>query len=242
MDGPRSDGCGSPRPARYGILPHRRAGRMRATRRDTPSGGAVVRVSPRAAGFLHLGLVQMVTALGEFAPDLLLDRPEHVVVRGVVLLDDLEGPVAGDDVAAEDLPLDPVGLLPVPRLTEQPYGVVEAEVGAAGELVERVEGAAGPFSGLQRLREGAERLDGRVGDSVGALVRRVGRPGLRVHGSPRRRRRVRAAVHTLHLPRQRVGTPAVTSTRSKGYSFSSITPYLSLQRERWSNIHPHGEW
>ncbi len=92
-------------------------------------------------GRLHLGFVEMVAALGEFLSDLPFDRPEHVVVGGVVLLDDLERPVAGNDVAAEDLPFDLIGPAPVSRRAEQPYGIVEGQVGASGELVEVVQGA-----------------------------------------------------------------------------------------------------
>ena len=39
-------------------------------------------------------------------------------------------------------------------------GLAERDVGRAGELVERVEVAAGPLAGLQRLGQLAERVDG----------------------------------------------------------------------------------
>lgn len=78
---------------------------------------------------LQLGLVEVTAASGQFVAGLAFQLLEGCVVAVVVLLHDLEGPTALDDVAADQLAFDPVGPLVVPGLAQQPYGVVQLEVG-----------------------------------------------------------------------------------------------------------------
>lgn len=127
-----------------------------------------------AALLLHLRLVQVVPALGEFLDRACLQLLEGPVVGGVVGLDDLERPVTRDDIASEDLRADLRGPFGMPCLLQQPYGSVELQVGAAGQLVEVVQAASGPFGRLQCLGQCPEGFDGRVVDACGALVVTVG--------------------------------------------------------------------
>ena len=75
----------------------------------TPSGPA----RPFEFGFL-----KVVSALGQILDQPVLKVGEGTVVGAVVGLDDLKGPVTGDDVTPEDLSLDRVGLLGVTRLAQ----------------------------------------------------------------------------------------------------------------------------
>ncbi len=125
----------------------------------------------------------MVAAVRQFVAGRRLQGLEGFVVGGVVGLDDLEGPVSGDDVAAEDLPPHPVGPSVVPRRAQQLHRLVEFEVRGAGELVQRVEVAAGPFGRLQCLGQGAQGFHGGVRDPVGAPVGAVRAVVVRVRGS-----------------------------------------------------------
>src|SRR5688572_33297204 len=65
------------------------------------------------AVLLHLGLVEMPLPVDELVARELLELLEHRVVRVVVRLDDLERPPSRDHVAPDEVPVDPVGEVPV---------------------------------------------------------------------------------------------------------------------------------
>ena len=132
----------------------------------------------RAAVLLHLRLEEVATPLHELVARLLLEGPERGVVGVVVLLDDLEGPPALEDVATDQLVLQPVGQVVMARLPEPGDGLAEGEVSGAGEAVEGVEVAAGSLDRFECLGELADRRDGLVTDARGARVLR------RQEGSP----------------------------------------------------------
>src|SRR5829696_856711 len=87
----------------------------------------VVGVAVRPAVLLHLRLEQVPSAPDELVARELLQRLEGGVVPVVVLLDDLEGPAAPQDVAAHQLGVDTVGELGVAGLAEQLDGVAEGQ-------------------------------------------------------------------------------------------------------------------
>src|SRR5690606_9312493 len=120
------------------------------------------------------GLVQVVAPLGQFVDGGPFDVAERLVVGVVVGLDDLEGPVSGDDVAAQHLGAHRLGPVRVAGLVEQFDRAVQIQVGGAGELVEAVQVAAGALGSLQCLRQRPERLHGLRADALGTLVGAVG--------------------------------------------------------------------
>nr|BBJ48642.1 hypothetical protein SAVMC3_12710 [Streptomyces avermitilis] len=135
-----------PAPAGSGL----RRARARWGSRAVGAGG-VVAVAVRAAGFLHLRLVQVVAAFGQLVQHAAFESLERLVVGVVVGLDDLERPVPRDDVAAQDLLLDPVGRPVVAGSAQQFDRVTEFQIRTAGQLMEGVQVAAGPLGRLQRL-------------------------------------------------------------------------------------------
>ena len=133
----------------------------------------------RAPLLLHLGLEEVPTTRDELVSRHPFEFDERRVIAVVVLLDDLERPPSLDDVAADELGLDPVGEIVMPGAAQLVDSVAEGEVGLAGEPVEGVQVAAGVFGDLERLGQLAECRDSLVGDPVGAdvLVVRSGRCG-----------------------------------------------------------------
>src|SRR5215212_3666283 len=83
----------------------------------------------RPAPLLQLGLVQVPPAAGKRIAGIPLQLAKLRVVTVVVLLDELECPAAGDDVAADEVVGDPVGDRVVAGRPEQLHRVVEEEVG-----------------------------------------------------------------------------------------------------------------
>ncbi len=106
---------------------------------------------------------------------LLPHQPFHVpkapVVGVVVVFDDLETPPAWKHVAADQFFADVLGRPRVARLAQQLHGVVEQQVGTAGELMKGVEVPAGPLGCLQRLRHLARGTDRGVVRAVGTPAR-----------------------------------------------------------------------
>lgn len=68
----------------------------------------VVGMADGASCLFHLGLVQVAAALGQSIDGFTLQERERPVVGGVVCLHDLKGPVARDDVSAQDFRPHPV--------------------------------------------------------------------------------------------------------------------------------------
>src|SRR6478609_3821985 len=101
----------------------------------------VPRSAVRTPLLLHLRLVEVPPAAGELVPRALLELLEQRVVAVVVLLDHLEGPATLQDVAADELPLDPVSQVGVPGFAEEVYGLAERQVGGPATAVEGVEEA-----------------------------------------------------------------------------------------------------
>src|SRR5437660_44647 len=90
---------------------------------------------------------------------------EHFGTRGVVVvvvepLDDLEGPSPLEHVATDDIAPERHGFLAVTELRESPGALLEEMVGAADELVERIEVTARSLDVLQPLGGLADRVDG----------------------------------------------------------------------------------
>jgi hypothetical protein len=108
-------------------------------------------------------------------PDDPLQLPEGGVVAGVELLHHLERPPPWQHVEPDQLVAHPVGQLPVPGPGQAGDHVVEQGVGPTDQLVELVEGAAGPLHPLQGLGQRPGRLDLGVGGSGWAGVRIVER-------------------------------------------------------------------
>src|SRR6478609_1601211 len=123
---------------------------------------------------LHLGLEQVPLAVDQGLPGLALERLEGRVVAVVVLLDHLEAPAAGQDVAPDELALDPVGEVDLPGVPQLFDGFAERQVGGAATSVEGVEETTGLLDDLECLGQLAERVDRGVVDACGALVRGSG--------------------------------------------------------------------
>ncbi len=138
----------------------------------------------RAAPLLHLRLLDVAAAPHERVADGALVGAEHGHVAVVELLDDLERPAAGQDVAPEQLALERAGQLVRPARAQVLEHLVELEVRRADELVERVEVAAGALERLERLAHLPRRRDG--------VVAGAGRPRVLVLHPPRPTRRARA--------------------------------------------------
>ena len=113
-------------------------------------------VAAGALALLHLGLEEVPLALDQLLAGLALELAERRPVGVVVLLDELEGPPALDDVAADQLGVDPVGQLLVAGLAQLLDRLAEGEVGGAGAAVEGVEVAAALLDDLEGLGQLAE--------------------------------------------------------------------------------------
>lgn len=85
-------------------LIHGRPGRLGPRCAHPVAAFGVVKVVPGAAGLLRFGLVQVPASVGQLLADQLLQAGEGAVAGRVLRLDDLEGPVPGDDVAASRSP------------------------------------------------------------------------------------------------------------------------------------------
>src|SRR5690606_32299523 len=111
-----------------------------------------------------------------------LDLAEQRPVAVVVVLDDLERPAALDDIAAEQVALDAFGDVVATGVTQGLHGLAERDVGAAGQLVERVQVPTRALTGLQRLGDLTDRVDDLVRHACGRRV--LGRGELRglTHG------------------------------------------------------------
>src|SRR3954452_1247418 len=129
----------------------------------TPSmyfGVAAIRpslVSGAAVGtpaLLELGFEDVAPARGQLVADPPLHGSDGVVVDVVELLDDLERPATVEHVAPHRLPLDQLGQWMPVRVPQHAGGVAQEEVGAAHELVERVQmppGSLDPLEGFAQL-------------------------------------------------------------------------------------------
>src|SRR3954447_15833349 len=107
------------------------------------------------------------------ARERLADRPlvlaEDLPVAVVELLDHLERPAAGQDVAADELALDPRGELAGARGTHALERLVELEVGLPDELVEGVQVAAGALERLGHPPGGGDGVVSHLG-TYGAVA------------------------------------------------------------------------
>jgi hypothetical protein len=117
-------------------------------------------VAGSAALFFHLRFVHVARAALQLAANsaFVLSEPRPVIV--VELLDDLECPPPVENVPADEVPLEPVCCVAVSRCPQFVAGFTEGEVGAAHQLVKRVERPPGPFHPLQRLGDRPDGLDG----------------------------------------------------------------------------------
>src|ERR671920_2388120 len=129
-------------------------------------------------------LVDVPVAVGQLVAGALVEGAEDRPVVRVVVLDDLEGPAVGDDVAADQVAVEVVGEPGVTGLAEELDGVLQQQVGLAGVLVEAVELAARLLDGLEGLGELAEALHRRVVQVGPAAVGAHG-PILRSPAGPR---------------------------------------------------------
>src|SRR6478609_10214592 len=82
--------------------------------------------------FLHLRLVEVAPATDQLVARGPLQVAEVGVVAVVVLLDDLEGPPATEDVPPDELPLDALRELVVPGVAQLRDGVAEGQVSGPG--------------------------------------------------------------------------------------------------------------
>ena len=122
-----------------------------ALRAGVVGDGGVVRVAGGALSLLHLCLVEVSLALDELVAGLALEVAERRPVGVVVLLHELEGPAAVDDVATDELGVDPVRQLLVACLAQQVDSLTESPVGGAGAAVEGVQVATAHLDRLQGL-------------------------------------------------------------------------------------------
>lgn len=111
----------------------------------------VAGVAAGTLAFLHLGLVEVSLALDELLTGFALEVAERRPVGVVVLLHELEGPATLDDVAADELGIDPVRQLLVAGLAQQVDRLAESPVGGAGAAVEGVQVATAHLDRLQGL-------------------------------------------------------------------------------------------
>ena len=88
-----------------------------------------------ATAFLHLRFEDMPDALLQFVSDLSLVLAKHRPVVIVEILDDLECPTAVENIAADDLRLEPVGNLGVSGFSQLVAAVTQQQVGVAHELM-----------------------------------------------------------------------------------------------------------
>jgi hypothetical protein len=112
----------------------------------------------------------MAAAVHEAVAQDALVLPKTGPVAVVELLEDLEGPAAGQHVAAEQVLVDSRGELVVPGVPQQLEDVVEGEVRFPNKLVEADQMAAGSLELLERLAHLPGGLDLGVGGAVRARV------------------------------------------------------------------------
>lgn len=130
--------------------------------------------APRTAVLFHLGLEQVASPAGEGFAGGSLVFSEGAVVGVVVVLHDLERPATLDDVAPDELRVEPVGNRVVSSLTEGLDGLTEGQIGLSGEPVEAVEQTSGVLDRFERLRKLPERSHGGVVETLRTQVRGVG--------------------------------------------------------------------
>src|SRR5579884_498088 len=116
-------------------------------------GGAVCPVAVRAPLLFQVGFEDMASASRKMLAHQGFNVAKASVVAVVVVFDDLKTPPAWQHVATDQLRADVLGHLWVARLAYQANGVVEQQVGTAGELVKGIEVAARSLGCLQRLRQ-----------------------------------------------------------------------------------------
>src|SRR5690606_741077 len=202
--------------SRPGVADGREAARaLAALARQLGGCGLVAALAVGALALLHAGLVDVTAAVGERVAHLALDLAEQRPVAVVVVLDDLERPAALDDIATDQVALDPLGDVVTAGLAQHPGGLAQLDVRAAGQLVERVQVAAGPLARLQRLRHLADGVDDRVGHALGRGV--VGQRQLVGTGHPTtvpQGRHPRAAIASRSTRIARGPTPCSAASSS----------------------------
>ena len=122
-----------------------------ALRAGVVGDGGVVRIAGGALSLLHLCLEEVSLALHELVACLALEVAERRPVGVVVLLHELEGPAAVEDVATDELGVDPVRQLLMAGLAQQVDRLAESPVGGAGVAVEGVQVAAAHLDRLEGL-------------------------------------------------------------------------------------------
>lgn len=159
----------------------------------------MVAATSGAALFFHLGLEQVMLALKQLVPHLLVDGLESGVVAVVVVFDDLERPPPFDHIAPDDLLFDPFGQCAMAGLAKTLNCVIECKVGHTGEAMEGIQEAARIFDGFERFRQFAHRGHGGIVDAFGSLVGSVGLFGVRALSLGHRRQSTpqRADWHAL---------------------------------------------
>lgn len=117
----------------------------------------------RPAVRFHLRLVHVPDPRHEFVPDRFLVTAQHRPVVVIELFDDLKGPAPVQHVASDDLSRQSVGEARMACRPQHRGSVADLCVGVTHQLVERVQGPAGAFDGLQGL---GDRRYGGVVDPV----------------------------------------------------------------------------
>lgn len=128
-------------------------------------GGFVPDPAVSSAPLLHLCLEHVPFALLQLVADSAFVIAELGPVAVVELLDDLKRPTAVQNVAADELGLQPVGHRTVPGGPQLVARVAEHEVGVPDQLVERVEVPAGAFDVLEGFRDPSSRFDRGIVDT-----------------------------------------------------------------------------
>ena len=130
----------------------RRGGRQayRRPARASRRVGGVRRMAAGAAAFLHLRLVHVRAPGCQRGAHVAFEVTQCAVTTLVAFLDDLETPAVGQHVAADQLFLQPLGELMGAGRAQEPRGLVQGQVGAAGQLVEGVEVTSGRRPGGRR--------------------------------------------------------------------------------------------
>lgn len=126
----------------------------------------------RASRFLHLGLEQVASSLGQFGAQCLLVISETCPVTVIEFFDHLKRPAPLDDVPSHHVTIEAVRQFDMTSGAQQIDRIAELLVGVPDQLMERIQVPTSTLHGLQRFGYLAEGDDGVVGDIGGlAMVR-----------------------------------------------------------------------
>jgi len=134
----------------------------------------VPRFAVSTTALLHLGLEHVPLSVLESVSDTLFLRAKNRPVVVIELLDDLECPATGDDVATHQLVLESSRVFPVAAGPELVGGLTEQTVGVSDQLMHVVQMPPRALDTLERLGQFPHGSDGVVIDVSGPEMLRAG--------------------------------------------------------------------